>query len=204
MPAQRVLLNDRQLATVDAYFSNGFIKEQAMLAGGYSKTTARTRPQVCFDNPAVQAEINRRKSDMAKKHELSQEWLVAELMKKATAGETLSKFKKVDGQGQLHWDFTGATTEELSLVKDLGVEFTKMGRGDGAIDVTKFKMKEPDDQAALMALGRHLGFFNDTLTISEGSLEDRIQAGRNRACKRNADDVKEDTVSPMENVYLSE
>ena len=53
MPAQKVPLNDRQLATIDAYFINGFVKEKAMVTGGYSTKTARTRPEIVFDNPKI-------------------------------------------------------------------------------------------------------------------------------------------------------
>ena len=72
------------------------------------------------------------------------------------------------------------------MVQDLGVEFTKVGRGDSAVDVTKFKMKDVDAHAALMALSRHLGLFDDKITVTEGSLEDKILAGRRRLNMENA------------------
>jgi hypothetical protein len=38
----------------------------------------------------------------------------------------------------------------------------------------------------LMALSRHLGLFDDKITVTEGSLEDKILAGRRRLNMENA------------------
>lgn len=192
-------LTAQQSVLVDRYFENGFEKKDALLFAKYSDMTANHGSHIIFGRDAVKAEIERRKAKLAKKHDLSQDWLIEQFMKRVLAPDTLAKFKMIDQWGQLYWDFTGATKAELAMVRDLGVEFTKIGRGKDAIDITKFKMKEPDDQAALMALGRHLGFFNDKLEIT-GSLEERIQAGRNRACKSNETD-SDNIDDPVETLH---
>ena len=65
------------------------------------------------------------------------------------------------------------------------------------MDITKFKVTEPDVQAALMALGRHFGMFTDKVEVTEGgSVTERIQAGRARAYAK-ADAEKGDTGHPV-------
>jgi hypothetical protein len=116
---------------------------------------------------------------------------VHQFRERAMAGHTLAKFKIIQSDGSLAWDFTGATRTELALVEDMGVEFARTGRGPNAIDVTKFKMKLPDAQAALTSLARHLGFFNDSIEV-KGSLADRIKAAKEQAYQPALDRLAEE------------
>ena len=167
----------RHMAVIDTYFNNGFKEREALMDNGYAETTAKHMQHQVFHRPDVVAEINRRKARLANRFKLDQEWVVSQLVNRARAGETLAKFKKVDDDGSLFWDFTSATEEELSLVEDMGVEFKK---GKDGINVKKFPIKTPDSHAALMALGRHLNIFTDKIEVSGSSLIERLQAGRNR------------------------
>jgi phage terminase small subunit len=176
-------LTDKRRKAIDVYFENGFMKGEALIAAGYSKKTAKANPQSFFNREDVKVEIARRKVKLAEKHEVTQEFIIGELMKRALSGATLARFKKVQADGSLMWDFSGATEEELALVSDLGVDFIKAGRGKKSIDVTRFRIKEPDAHAALMALARHLGLFNDSLEVTGGTLADRIREGRGRLAK---------------------
>ena len=165
---------------VDAYMSNGGNKQKALLSAGYTPSTARWNMTKVFRRPDVVKELAKRRKEVSRKFGIDQEYIIGKFMDIIESGEVLAKFKKIMPDGSLTWDFTGATLEELAHVRELGVEFTKSGRGDKAIDVTKFKIKEPDVHAALMAVSRHLGLFNDSIEV-KGSLAEKIQAGRNRA-----------------------
>ena len=56
------------------------------------------------------------------------------------------------------------------------------GRGAGAREVKRIRVKLHDKLRALEALGRHLGMFNDSITVKgEVELIEKIQAGRLRA-----------------------
>ena len=117
-----------------------------------------------------------------KKHEINMDWVLKRLQTRAMAGEILAKFKKVEPDGSLTWDFTGATQADLALISDLGMDFYIEGKGENAVRVKKFKVKEPDIHAALMALGRHFGAFKDVIeTVDGGTIADRLQAARARA-----------------------
>lgn len=180
-------ISGQQLALVDHYFENNFNKAAAMRKAGYAEASVLHNTQLVFGHHLVVKEIAKRRKKLADKHELTQDWIIKKFMDIIDSGEALAKFKKVMPDGSLTWDFTGATVAELSHVRELGVEFAKTGRGKNAIDVTKFKVKEPDVHAALMALSRHLGLFNDSIEV-KGSLAEKIQAGRDRAYQaRNAE-----------------
>ena len=185
---KRKRLSLKQSLAIDAYFANGGNIRQAMLSAGYAIATASKKATDFMDKELVQAEMERRKQLMAKKHKLDADWVVQRLMAQATASETLAPFKKVQEDGTIAWDFTGATQEELAVISDIAVDFYTEGRGEAHIDVKKFKVKVPDAMAALNALARHLGLYNDSLEV-KGSLAERIAEGRAIAfAKRNEED----------------
>jgi phage terminase small subunit len=174
-------LTEKQQLAVDGFLA-GKTKTQAMLDAGYSKKTAKFE-QSLFKRPDVKAYLERRQKRLAKKFDLSQERIVAKYMQIAFGDEVLARFKKVDeDDGSLYWDFTGATEEDLQLVQEMSTEIYQDGRGPGARKIKKFKVTAADQMRALDALARHLGMFNDKVTVQgELTLVDRILAGRKRA-----------------------
>ncbi len=190
----------KHTTAINAYFENGFNEKEALLTAGYSETTATGRPQSVFGRPDVKAEIAKRQQAAQKKHEVTVDWLIERFKRLAMSGETLARFKKIQDDGTLMWDFTDATPEDIALVRDLGVEFMKVGRGKNSVNVTKFTIKVPDEQAALMALGRHLGAFTDKVEVTTGedSIAARIQAGRKRAYGNVAPADTDEKITPTE------
>ena len=187
-------LSDLHRATIDAYFLNAFNQERAMLTAGYAKSTARHYPKTVFDRPDVKAEIARRQARTAKKHNLSEDWVIERLMKLAMSGDILAPYKHVQEDGTITWDFTDAPEEDLALVRELKTEVYQEGRGKDAVNVKKFQVKEPDIHGALIALARHLGLFNDKLEIT-GSLAERLQAGKKQAyAKAELDREQQNTI----------
>ena len=174
-------LTDKMFRVVTEYFNNGFNKRKALIAAGYAETTARLNPGCVFNRPQVQAEIKRRQEKHAAASDLDREWIINRLMALAMAGETLAKYKKVQLDGSLAWDFTGATEEELKLINGLSVDFYTEGRGSLAKEIKKFKIDIIDPLSVLNSLARIEGLFNDRLKLEgdEGVIE-ALQAGRNR------------------------
>lgn len=169
----------KESALIDAYMTNGFRKVDAMRKAGYAEATCVKHTHEPFDRPRVKAEVDRRMAALAEKIELKSEMVVRGLMRMATASEQLAKFKKVDGNGNLYWDFTGATEEELGLVQELGGEIVHKGKGKNP--VLKFKIGTGDAKGAWDSLARIAGMFNDKLEVSgEMALVEKLQAGRNR------------------------
>lgn len=185
----------QQKQAVSNYLANGFIKKKALLDAGYAENTAAS-PHLVFSRPIVKAEMERQQAEIMKRNELDADWVISRLKDRADSGRLLAKFKRVDADGVLHWDFTQATERELSLVQAVGVEFGRSGRGEGGIDITRSKVEVPDAQAALMALARHLGLFDDKVTV-QGSIADSIAEGRAYARKVTTDDEDVDSVHAL-------
>lgn len=171
-------LSDKQHRLVTEYLSNDMNECQAMLASGYSESTARDHPEKVFRHPAVVAEIERRQERLALAAELDQAWIIERLMELANGARTLAKFKKVGDDGTLHWDFTGASEADLALIKSMATE-TSMGAD--AVVLKKFKIETADPVAVLNSLARIAGLFQDRLKIEsdEGVIE-ILQSARNR------------------------
>lgn len=142
---------------VDKYFENGFNKDRAAQAAGYSAW--RQYSNKLFNHPDVLAEIERRRMRLEKKYELTEQWIVQQLMALATSNVVLAKFIKIDENGKTYWDFTGATTEELSLIHDLQSDTIFTG-GEDAKTIHKLKITKADPMRALELLGRIQGVFN--------------------------------------------
>jgi phage terminase small subunit len=172
----------KHLAVVNAYFANDFNAEEAMLQCGYAKTTARGNPHSVFDHPDVKAEIERRRNKMQEKHELTEDWVVKRLMQHGDSHNILAKFKKVDDEGGLFWDFTGATEAELAAISELVVEEKVLvGSEDAGIINRKTKIKGVDSKGALDSLARKLGMFKDSVELKGNvNLIERLHAGRDR------------------------
>ena len=175
---------ERVQLLVETYLNNNYNKKEALIAAGYSPHSAGFHVHNVFEKPEVKAEVERRQTNAKKKYELNEEWVITRLMRIANAPEILAKFKVVGYDGQLTWDFTGATQEELSTIEGFSSDHYTEGKGEDARQVKKFKIDKSDVKGALDSLCRRLGLFNDKLTVgAEERLIERIQRGRNQLSK---------------------
>ena len=155
-------------------FLSGMTQQEALVEAGYSE---KSSPNSVFGRDDVKHEIERRQEEVAAKYDVSQEWVVEHLVRITKSGEALAKFIKVDHEGKLYHDFTGATQEELALIEELTVERTPLGGH-------KMKASPPGRQRAIDSLCRVLGFNKDKLDLSGSvSLVERLQRGRGRVKK---------------------
>ena len=172
---------EKVLILVDSYLNNGFNKKDALITAGYSPKSAQFHVHNVFEKPEVKAELLRRQGNAKKKYELDEDWVITRLMRIANTPEILAKFKRVDSEGQLMWDFTGATEEDLAAIEGFSSEHYTDGRGKDARQVKKFKIDKSDVKGALDSLCRRLGLFNDKITVgAETDLIERIHRGRNQ------------------------
>ena len=165
-------LSDKMFRAVTEYFTNGHNQYQALVAAGYTERTARDHPEQVFKHPAVVVEIARRQEVANKAANLDQAWVTERLMALADSSKTLAKFMKVAESGKLDWDFTGATDEELALLKVV-VEDSEKGQ--------KYKIDTSDPLAVLNSLARIAGLFNDRLQLeADDEVVAILQSARNR------------------------
>jgi phage terminase small subunit len=174
-------LDQRQLLVI-MYYMEGHPKRDCLRMAGYAESTARKRCDRVFNNPMIKAEIEKRQAMLREKHELSEDWVIQRLMMIADSGATLAKYKVIGKDGQLSWDFTGATEEDLAAINEL----TVTEKADGT---TSIKIGTDSPKSALDSLARKLGLFNEVVTFrGEISLVDRIRQGRDQARIRHAAD----------------
>lgn len=168
MPSPNAL-TEKQRKLVVAYL-NGATKRQACLDAGYSDTASHK----AFHAPEVRKEITRRQNIMSTKSGVSADWIIERL--KLIAGADLADMIVIDEFGKGSVDLNRLTPSLRAALS--GYESDSFG------DVTKIKVKLSDKLKALEMLARHLGMFNDKLELAgELSLEERLNAGRQRALK---------------------
>lgn len=175
--ARKAGLTPQQKLLVAKYFELNLNKQKAAKACGYKGHNQRLAR--LFEKPAVKAEIERIHKKMEDKFELNRDWVVQRLMRLADSGVALARFKKVNADGSLYWDFTGATPEELGAIYSIQNEIFTNGRGEAAERIRKFKPEVSDPHSSLSTLARILGLFNDKVTV-EGNVSflERINRAR--------------------------
>lgn len=176
----------RYKAVAREYCRNGFNKTAAIekVYPNYNETSKRSNICNIFSDERVQNEIERLLRQAEKKIEFGPEQVLEMLKMYAESGFTLAKFKKVSEEGDVYWDFTDATEEDLAYLHQLEVSEYVEGRGKTARKVKKFKIGSTNPLDALDKLARIYGLYQDNLNLQgEQSLIDRINAGRKRVEK---------------------
>lgn len=135
----------------------------AAIAAGYSPKTAYSAGYRLLKNVEIQQEIERQDAELAKKLDLSVEWVIKRLMWRA--GFDVRKFYNEDG-----------TLKEVAQLDDetafalQGIEIEKLyehfGKGQAANTGTLTKIKFADRDKSLELLGRHLKMFTDKVEVS--------------------------------------
>ena len=157
-------LTAKQIRFVDEYLVD-FNATQAAIRAGYSPKTAATAAARLLRNVNIQAEIARRQKDLQKRTEVSQDRVVKELARIAFAN--IADYIHVETQTRTKDDGTEITyqtvmfneTQELSADQRAALAVVKQS-------VNGFELKLHDKIKALELLGRHIGMFNDKLSLS--------------------------------------
>lgn len=173
MPKKKV--TDQQQVAIRELFDNGFSsKRDALDAGGYSK---ETRVGKVFDKPEVKAEIALQQKALARKHDIQQDAIVAELAKMLFYG--VGDLIKVDAYGEASLDFTKLTANHRAGIKSFTQKIYTERKGDDSEPVKETKIEFVSKIAAQDALSKHLGFFEKD---NEGAkdLIKALLAGRKR------------------------
>nr|DAN48034.1 MAG TPA: Terminase small subunit [Caudoviricetes sp.] len=142
-----------------------FNGKQAAIRAGYSAKTAEATAARLLRNVKVQAEISRRQKDLQRRTEISQDRVVKELARIAFADatdyacvETLT-YENEDGTVSPVQIVSPKDTDTLS--DDQRAAIAGIKHGANGIEV-----KLHDKIKALELLGRHIGMFNDKLSLS--------------------------------------
>lgn len=139
----------------------GNAKRAALLMGA-TEATAASMGSGLLRRPQVQAAIQPHIERFCEKYDVTTERIVRELAKLAFTG--MSKFARKTDDGQLYFDFSTATDDELDAIVELTVDEYQEGKAsdDTQRNVKKVKFKL-DRKGALELLGRHHKMFTDNV-----------------------------------------
>jgi len=149
---------------VDEYMVD-FNATQAAIRAGYKAKTAHVIGAENLRKPKIAEEIARRQKDLQKRTEVSQDRVVKELARIAFAN--IADYIHVETQTRTKDDGTEVTyqtvmfneTQELSADQRAALAVVKQS-------VNGVELKLHDKIKALELLGRHIGMFNDKLSLS--------------------------------------
>ena len=136
-------LTAKQQRFIDEYLVD-FNATQAAIRAGYREKAAYQTGAMNLRKPQIQAEIARRQRDLQKRTEVSQDRVVKELARIAFA----------DASVVCVTDFDDLTEDQRAAIQ--GIKPTNSG----------WEIKLCDKIKALELLGRHIGMFNDKLSLS--------------------------------------
>ncbi len=163
------------------YYMRGCSKKEALLRAGYPPTTAAKQQARVFGRVDVQREIERRRQGIRTRTHAMADRIKEELAR--IAFFNIGTILEITSDGDIVYDFEHASMEELAAIGEVTVEEFVEGRGPGARDVRRVRVKPHDKKAALDSLARIYGMFHDNLTVSPGdgeSVEERLNRGRAR------------------------
>jgi phage terminase small subunit len=126
---------------------------QAAIRAGYSPKTAQPASSRLLSNVMVQAKIQERRESAQKRAEVSLDDVLRQYKRIAFAG--MSKFVKINSQGEPEVDLSNCTPEDLDLLAETQIE--AFSESDGTRQVRRVKIKTLDRLKALETLGKHLG-----------------------------------------------
>ena len=199
LSAMKPRLSPAHREVIDAWFANGCVsKRRAMLAAGYTNTTSAS-PVTVFGREDVQNEIARRRALAASKTAVTEDWVIEQYRKLASA--SLGDLLEVNEDGSAYLDMNGMNDDQRAALVQFESETyndkqfreegeQKLDSGDISeyvapvpvvVVVKKTKVKFASRQAALDSLARILGMNKDKVEVSGVvSLAEKIAASRKR------------------------
>ena len=149
-------LTAKQQRFVDEYLVD-LNATQAAIRAGYSEKTAFAIGAENLRKPKIAEVIASAQAERARRTELTQDMVVAELRKLAFAN--LDDFTEIDDAGNLVPKLKGTTRSQKAALTEVTIEEYIEGRGDGAKEVKRTKIKLADKRGPLVDLGKHLGMW---------------------------------------------
>lgn len=149
-------LTPLQLAFVYEYCKD-YNVARAVRRAGFAAVHPASFGAALLKKPKVLRAIQGEKDRIAARHELSIDWIKAELIK--IARSSFGDFIRIDSDGLPIYDFTDIDYDKLSVISDLVIETATMERNGFTVTTKRIKVKLYDKMEALVNLGRHVGLF---------------------------------------------
>ena len=125
---------------------------------GMSVKTIRNRASEEFQKPHVAARLAELQAELARKHEVTADLVIAEFASVAFAD--MGDFLSFDEDGEVRLDLSNLPPGATAAIQDVTQEVYPGGKGDSARPVRRTKLKLHSKIPALLALARHTGVLN--------------------------------------------
>lgn len=173
----RAKINPRMNQMLDYFYGvSRWNKTDALRRAGYKNPNSQLTK---FELPAVKLEMARREKKVQERYEVSYDRVVGELAR--IAFSSVLDFAEIQKDGTILYDFSETTADEMKALGEVSIETYTEGRGEGAREIKRIRVKPWNKLQALQDLMRHAGLSKEK-TPFEGAadLVDRILAGRKR------------------------
>ena len=162
-------ITDKMRQFVDEYLidMNG---TQAAIRAGYSEATAQEQSSQLLDRPDIRELVEQRQKDRIDRTQISQDLTVNEL--KTIAFSDVADFVIVKAGGVIEQrPFNELKKDQTRCVKKIKQTVRTAQSSDGTVihQTAVLELELYDKVKSLELLGRHLGIFNDRLTL-DGAL----------------------------------
>lgn len=130
---------------------------QAASRAGYSERTAKQQGSRLLTYADISARITFLQTKIINGLEISAENTIRELAKLAYAN--MDDYMAVQDDGSAVADLSKTNRDQRAAIQELVVDEYTEGKGEGARDVKRTRVKLADKHASLVDLGRHQGIF---------------------------------------------
>jgi len=162
-------ITDKMRQFVDEYLID-MNATQAAIRAGYSEATAQEQSSQLLDRPDIRELVEQRQKDRIDRTQISQDLTVNEL--KTIAFSDVADFVIVKEGGVIEQrPFNELTKTQTRCIKKIKQRVMTSQSSDGAVihQTAVLELELYDKVKSLELLGRHLGIFNDKLTL-DGAL----------------------------------
>lgn len=195
--ARKTKGNDRAMSGQEAQFLKHYLADpkrnatKAAIAAGYSPRSARfqasdmlKRPNIAQHVAAADAKAVAAVERAADRYAITSERIAGEL---ALIGfSNMLDFIRVTEEGELCTDFSELTRQQAATISEITVEVHTEGRGDGAKQVRRTRIKLADKRRALMDLAKLMGLGTEKSTTDAPALTAMVEAIRGAVSRSSA------------------
>lgn len=155
-------LNERHAIFVDEYFKNEFNAQDAALAAGYAKASAKQQAHHLLKRPDIKAHIEARTKELHSKNILDADKIIKQL----------SEMAQVDPADLYHPNGTLKNIHDMPKAVRMCISEIKEGQFGRSV-------KLEGRQKAIELVGKHLKMWSDAINVNFGSDDKEITVNVN-------------------------
>lgn len=128
---------------------------RAAIRAGYSERSAPSIASQLLKNPKIHAAVQDAIEERAKRTRITQDRVLLELFRLATAN--MAEYIRVQEDGTAVVDLTHMTADQGAAIQEIISDYYIEGTGEDAVPVKKIRLRLHPRTKALELLGKHLG-----------------------------------------------